>query len=184
MGRKYAFHNHDKLYFVTFTVVNWIDIFIRDVYRDIFYNSVRFCQTEKGLEVYAYCLMTNHIHLIIGKNGTPDLSDIVRDLKSFTAREIRKTIENNHLESRGKWIMWMMKNIGINNKRNKDFQFWFQHNHPIELSSNNMMQQRLNYIHNNPVKAGFVDDPCAWLHSSARDYYGVGKGRIDLKMIF
>lgn len=183
MGRKYIFNDQDKIYFVTFTVVHWIDVYIRESYRDIFYESVSFCQKEKGLEVYGYCIMTSHIHLIIGKNGTHELSDIVRDLKSFTSRHTRKEIESNLQESKKDWMMWMMKRAGLRNKRNKDFQFWFQDNHPIELSSNEMMQQRLDYIHNNPVEAGFVDNPSDWMHSSARDYSGVGKGRIELVLI-
>lgn len=183
MGRKYVFSDQDAIYFVTFTVIEWIDIFIRDIYRDIFYNSVYFCQKEKGLEVYAYCIMTSHIHMIIGRNGTSNLSDIIRDLKSFTSRHTRKTIENNIQESRKNWMMRMMKSTGIKNERNKDYQFWLQDNHPVELSSNEMMEQRLDYIHNNPVEAGFVDDPCAWLHSSARDYASVGKGRVELIFI-
>ena len=69
------------------------------------------------------------------------------------------------------------------NIRNKDFQFWQQHNHPIELATNEMIDQRVNYIHNNPVEAGFVDEPHAWLHSSARDYASEGKGKIDLIFI-
>jgi putative transposase len=82
MGRKYKFHDDRALYFVTFTVVYWLDIFIRDEYKNIFYESIRYCQKEKGLEVYGFCIMTSHIHLIIGtENGV--LSDIVRDLKSF-----------------------------------------------------------------------------------------------------
>jgi putative transposase len=87
------------------------------------------------------------------------------------------------MESKRDWMMWMMKRAGSKNNRNNDFQFWLQDNHPVELSSNEMMQQRLDYIHRNPVKAGFVDDPSHWLHSSARDYSGFDKGRIDLILI-
>ena len=183
MGRKYVISDQQSIYFVTFTVIQWIDVYIRDIYRDIFYDSILFCQNKKGLEVYAYCLMTSHIHMIIGKNGIHDLTGIIRDLKSFTSRHTRKLIENSIHESRKGWMMEMMKNTGLNNDRNKDFQFWLQDNHPVELSSNKMMEQRLDYIHNNPVEAGFVDDPCSWLHSSARDYAGVGKGRVELKYI-
>ncbi len=183
MGRKYRFSDQEKIYFVTFTVVHWIDVFTRDVYRDIFYQSISYCQREKGLEVYAYCIMTNHVHLIIGNNGATEFSNIIRDLKSYTSRSIRNEIEANEQESRSSWMMWLMKKAGLQNKRNKDFQFWFQDNHPIELSTNEMMDQRLEYIHNNPVKAGFVDEPTAWLHSSARDYAGEGRGRIDLILI-
>jgi putative transposase len=94
MGRKYTFKDQEKIYFVTFTVVNWIDVYIREPYRDIFYESIKFCQQNKGLEVYAYCIMTSHIHMIIGRNGIHDLSEIIRDLKSFTSRHTRKEIEN------------------------------------------------------------------------------------------
>jgi putative transposase len=182
MGRKYKFHDNSKLYFVTFTVVEWVDVFTRDTYRDIIYDSLKFCQTNKGLEVYAYCFMTSHIHLIIGTE-TGVLSDIVRDFKSFTSRHIRIAIGQNEHESRRDWMLEIFSKAGDKNKRNIDFQFWQQHNHPIELSNPTMMTQRLNYIHNNPVEAGFVDKVEEWLHSSAADYYGTRKGRIELIMI-
>lgn len=121
MARKYKFHDHSKRYFVTFTVVHWIDAFIREAYRNIFYESIRYCQEKKGLEVYGYCIMTSHIHLIIGTEQG-NLSDIVRDLKSFTSRQIRKSIENSNTESRKEWMLWMFKRTGIQNERNIDFQ--------------------------------------------------------------
>ena len=83
MGRKYKFHDYSKLYFVTFTVINWIDPFIRNENRNIFYDSIAFfCKKNKNLEIYAYCIMTSHIHMIIGTE-LGNLSDIVRDFKSF-----------------------------------------------------------------------------------------------------
>lgn len=180
MGRKYAIRNQEGLHFVTFTVVYWLDIFIRDVYRNIFYESLEFCQKNKGLNVHAYCIMSSHVHLIVSASGTISLSEIVRDLKSFTSRHIRKTLEADTTESRKEWMLWLMKRAGSKNERNKDFQFWQQHNHPIELSTNEMIDQRLDYTHNNPVEAGFVEEAHYWLHSSARDYTEAGKGRIEL----
>ena len=182
MGRKYKFHDNTKLYFVTFTVVDWIDVFTRIEYTEIVYNSLRFCQQEKGLELYAYCIMTNHMHLIIGTE-TGSLPDIVRDFKSFTPRHIRKAIENNSYESRKVWIIKIMKKLGSDNERNKDFQFWQQHNHPIELNTNELLDQRLNYIHQNPVKAGFVEKEEYWINSSAGDYYGIRKGAVEIIII-
>jgi putative transposase len=182
MGRKYKFHDDRKLYFVTFTVIDWIDIFTRNEYTEIIYDSIKYCQQNKGLEVYAYCIMTNHIHLIIGSKHNV-LSDIVRDFKSFTSRQIRKEIINNPIESRKVWMLDLMEKHGLANDRNKDFQFWQQHNHPIELNTNEMLDQRLNYIHKNPVKAGFVEKEEEWLNSSAGDYYGIRKGKIDLIFI-
>lgn len=153
------------------------DAYVRDAYRDIFYDSILFCQNKKGLEVYAYCLYDKSYTHDNWKKWIHDLSDIIRDLKSFTSRHTRSPLKNNIQESRKEWMMEMMKNTGFKNDRNKDFKFWLQDNHPVELSSNKMMEQRLDYIHYNPVEAGFVDDPCAWLHSSAGDYSGVRKGR-------
>lgn len=182
MGRKYKFHDNSKLYFVTFTVINWIDVFIRQEYRDVVYESIRYCQKEKNLDVYGYCIMTSHIHMIIGtENGV--LSDIVRDFKAFTSRHIRKAIETHYGESRKAWMLWMMKRAGINNARNKDWQFWQQHSHPIKLNNLEIALQRLNYIHKNPVVSGMVDFPEEWKHSSAGIYSGIRKGEIDIVLI-
>ena len=86
MGRKYAIRNNESLYFVTFTIVYWLDVFIRDLYRDILYDSIAYCQANKGLNVHAYCFMSSHVHLIISAKDGSKLSDIIRDLKSFTSR--------------------------------------------------------------------------------------------------
>ncbi len=106
-------------------------------------------QIQKGLEVGAWCMMTNPIHMIIRTRGLNQLEDIIRDLKAFTARHITKMIEKSTQESRKNWILEMMKNAGRNKSNNKDFQFWEQHNHPIELSTNKLIDQRLTYIHEN-----------------------------------
>jgi putative transposase len=179
MGRKYAIRSKEHFYFVTFTVVEWIDVFIREEYRNILMESIRYCQKEKGLWVGAYCIMTSHVHMAIGTNGNNKLEDIIRDLKSYTSRHIRKYMENNPHESRKKWMLEILEKAGTNKSNNKDFQFWQQHNHPIELSTNAILQQRLDYIHENPVKAGFVEKPGNWLLSSARDYEGI-RGRIEI----
>lgn len=179
MGRKYAIRDQERFYFVTFTVIHWMDVFIREEYRTIFIDSIKYCQREKGLEVGAWCLMTSHAHLIMGSNGLMKLEDIIRDLKSYTSRHIRKSIEQSIQESRREWLLNAMIKTGTNKSNNKDFQFWQQHNHPIEMSSNELFNTRLNYIHENAVEAGFVDDSMDWRYSSARDYGG-RKGLIDL----
>ena len=112
MGRKYAIRDQEKFYFVTFTITHWLDVFIREEYRSVFIESIKFCQKEKGLQVGAWCLMTSHAHLIVGTNGEMKLQDIVRDLKSFTSRHIRKTIEENMQESRREWLLNAMTKAG------------------------------------------------------------------------
>ncbi|TAE78575.1 MAG: hypothetical protein EAY81_12005 [Bacteroidetes bacterium] len=122
--------------------------------------------------------MTSHVHMIIGTE-TSNLSDIVRDFKSYTSRQIRQEIENSNHESRKEWMLWMFKRAGIHNERNIDYQFWVQNNHPIELNNSEKAIQRLDYIHNNPVVSGFIEKAEDWLHSSAGDYAGIRKGKVD-----
>jgi REP element-mobilizing transposase RayT len=181
MSRKYKFRDNEKLYFVSFAVVYWIDVFIRNEYKEVLLESLRFCQKEKGLEVYAWCIMTSHIHLIIGSNKKP-LSDIMRDLKSHTSRELKKEILSHPQESRREWMLWMMKRAGLKNGNNKDFQFWQQHNHPLELDNNTIKDNTLEYIHNNTIEAGFVDKQEDYLYSSARDYMGI-QGKLSINII-
>lgn len=182
MSRKYKIHNDTQVYFVTFTIVNWIDVFIRDDYREIVVNSIKYCQQHKGLEVYAWCIMTSHVHLIIGSDGKNKLQDIIRDLKSYTSRSIRKAIEEHTGESRKEWLLWVFGKFGLYNSNNIDWQLWQQHSHPIELSNATITKQRLHYLHENPVVAGFVSQADHWIWSSAYDYAG-GKGMIDLIFI-
>ncbi|GGK76514.1 transposase [Rufibacter glacialis] len=181
MSRSYKVRNQQSLYFVSFATVNWIDVFTRREYRDIFVESLQFCIKHKGLEVYAWCLMSNHVHLIIGSTGEK-LENILRDLKRHTSKELTKAIEENSRESRRAWMLWMFERAGTKNPNNTKYQFWQQQNHPIELSSNVMVEQRLEYLHQNPVVAGWVEEPEHYLYSSARDYAGL-KGLVEVLLV-
>jgi len=126
--------------------------------------------------------MTNHIHLIIGSQKDP-LAGIMRDLKKFTSSKILKAIEGNIQESRREWLLWMFERAGKRNVNNKKYQFWQQHNQPIELNSPEIAQQKLDYLHQNPVEAGFSSEPEEYWYSSARDYAGK-KGLLDVLFLF
>ena len=110
------------------------------------------------------------------------MQDILRDLKSFTSRNLNEAIKTHPQESRKEWMIWMMERAGKRNGNNNDWQLWQQHNQPIELNTNEMMDQRLDYLHHNPVEAGFVSEPEHWRYSSAIDYAG-GKGLLDVCFI-
>ena len=183
MSRKYKIRNQDKLYFVTFTVINWLDVFIRKEYRDIFLDSIRFCQQNKGLEVCAYCIMSSHVHMIIGRHGEMSLEGIIRDIKKYTSVKIIEAIRNNQHESRRELLLWLFERAGQRNANNVKYQFWQQHNHPIELDTNEMIDQRLHYIHNNPVEAGIVLSPEHYLYSSAVNYANLPEKLIDVILI-
>lgn len=181
MSRKYKFSDSSKLYFISFAVVHWIDLFIRKEYKDIVLDSWRFCQQEKDLEIYGWCIMTSHVHMIIGSRGRP-LDKIVSEMKSYTSRSLRKAIEAHKGESRKEWMLWMMQRTGNKNGNNNDWQLWQQHNQPIELSIPEMFYQKLEYIHLNPVEAGFVEREEDYWYSSARDFNGK-KGLIALSYV-
>jgi len=183
MSRKYTIRDQDKLYFVTFTVINWLDVFTRREYRNIFLESLKYCQQHKGLEVCAYCVMSNHIHLIIGRNGEPSLEEIIRDIKKYTSSRIVAAIKNNDRESRREWLLWFFERAGRNNSNNTNYQFWQQHNHPVELNTNEAIDRRLEYIHNNPVEAGIVLSPEDYLYSSAINYAGLPERMLEVILI-
>lgn len=142
-------------------------MFIRREYKDIVVDSLKYCNRHKGLEVYAWCLMSSHVHLVIGSSGEP-IEAILRDMKRHTFKIILKTIEDHNQESRKEWLLWMFKRAGSRNPNNETYQFWQQDNQPIALSNNQIMQQKLNYLHQNPVEAGIVKAPWKYQHSSAR----------------
>src|SRR5687768_16481443 len=83
MSEKYKVRDQERPYFITFSVEEWIDVFTRQQYKDIVLDSLRFCQKEKGLIIYGWCLMTNHIHLIVGRKGKYKIEEIIRDLKNI-----------------------------------------------------------------------------------------------------
>ena len=169
------------MYFISFTTVYWIDLFIRNEYKTILLESFRYCQTNKDLEIYGWCIMTSHVHMIIGSKGHP-LDKIVGELKSFTSRSLRKAIAQHPEESRREWMTLMMEKAGTQNSNNHEWQLWQQHNKPIEILNPEMFHQKLNYIHRNPVEAGFVENEEDYLYSSARDFYEK-KGLIELCFI-
>lgn len=184
MSRKYRFGAAHHAHFVTFTVVDWIDFFIRTEYKKVFLNAVRHYQQHNGLEVYAWCIMTSHVHLILRSEAPHDLSETIKKLKSYTSGIFHKMIEDEHnnYESRKRWLLWLMKQTGEHQSNSKGFQFWQQDNQPIELWSDEVFYQKMNYIHLNPVKAGFVLQPEEWHYSSALDHAG-RRGLLDLAVL-
>jgi putative transposase len=180
MSSKYKFTDKTGIYFTTSTVVDWVDVFTRDIYRDILLDSIRFCQTNQGLIIHAWVLMTNHLHMICSCNSNNNLALILRNLKSFTAMKLIDAIINNPKESRRENMLNVFETAGKKSSSNYKFKFWEHENHPILLDNSILFNQRLNYLHCNPVTAGFVVTPSNWKHSSAIDYFTNDKGLLDL----
>lgn len=172
MSRSYKFHNPEGLYFVSFAVVEWIDVFTRNLYKNILVESLSFCQQNKGMEIIAWCIMTNHVHLIFRsiKEQRPEL--LLGDFKRFTSKAIIKAIKENPQETRKNVILEQFRKAAKKSSNVKNYQFWQHDNKPIELWSNAVIQEKIDYIHQNPVEKGLVFRPEDYPYSSAVDYAG------------
>ncbi|WP_378185632.1 transposase [Aquimarina sp. W85] len=169
MSRKHKFHNKSGLYFVSFATVYWIDVFSRENYLSILASSLGYCRRQKKMEIYEYCFMPSHVHLVF-RCGNEDPSGRIRDFKKYTAKKVLKAIQENPQESRKEWMLWMFAKAGKGKSNVSTYQFWQHHNKPIELWTDKVIEQKIDYIHNNPVEAGFVTDPIDFKYSSARNF--------------
>ncbi|MEP1891427.1 MAG: transposase [Cyclobacteriaceae bacterium] len=180
MSEKYKFDDPDGLYFVTSTVVHWIDLFTQKEFKHIIIDSLKYCQTNKGLIIHAWCLMPSHLHMIISSNNE-SLSGIMRDFKKFTTKAILKELKVIN-ESRSEWLFRAFKNAGEDLKRITNHKLWQDGNQPKTIETNHFLDQKLDYIHNNPVESEIVDEAEHYLYSSARDYAGI-KGLLDIETL-
>ncbi|EKT4553286.1 transposase, partial [Flavobacterium psychrophilum] len=158
-------------HFITATVVDWIDVFTRKSYRDCIIECLDYCIKNKGMILYGYVIMSNHIHMIVQSNEG-NLSDLIRDFKKFTAKTILDKIQNEP-ESRREWMLERFKLATESHSRNKNYQFWQYGNHPEEIYSNKFMWSKLDYIHLNPVRASIVEKASQYIYSSASNYVNV-----------
>ncbi len=170
-GDRYYIRDQHAIYFVTFTVIEWLDVFSRLNNKNVVVDALNYGVDKKGLIVYAWCLMTSHLHLIVSAREPFQLSGIIRDFKEHTAKEvIRQIIEEP--ESRREDFLKKFEEAGKKDRRITKYKFWQPSNHAIELEPfrPDIMDQKLNYIHYNPVEEGIVMYPEEYLYSSARDY--------------
>ena len=171
-GGGYKIRNQHAIHFLTFTIVGWVDIFTRKETKAIIIESLSYCIEQKGLILYAYVIMSNHIHIIAKANeDTSGLSDIVRDFKKYTSSKIIDWINNSKKESRKEWMQVVFKYHAKFNSNNSNYQIWQQNNRPKEIVLPRFARQKLNYIHYNPVRSDYVEYPEHYKYSSYRNYY-------------
>ena len=181
MSHQYRVRNPDEIYFVTFTIVDWVDVFTRPAYKQLIIDSLIYCQQQKGLEVYAYCLMTNHLHLLVSAQLPNKLPDIIRDFKKHTNKQIIKLIQEE-VESRRDWMLYRFQYHAKYTSRIQDYKVWQDGYHGIVCDNINILSQKLDYIHNNPVRTGIVTTPECYQYSSAANYAGE-KGMMDVVLL-
>jgi putative transposase len=152
-------------HFLTCTVVGWTPVFTRPETVQIVLDSWRFLQESRGLAVFGYVILENHLHMIAFAD---ELAKVIAEFKSFTARQIIDLLEARNVET----LLQQLKLQKARHKTDRTYQFWQEGSHPQAILDDEMMWQKLEYIHNNPVERGYVDDPLHWRYSSARSYAG------------
>ncbi|GAB4044442.1 REP-associated tyrosine transposase [Spirosoma jeollabukense] len=171
MPQGYQIQDPGATYYLTLQVIDWVDVFTRKTYRDVVLDSLTYCRQHKSLDVYAYVVMSNHLHLLV-RAREENLSDVLRDFKKFTASQILKLIADSGVESRSDWLLKRFEFAAQRHVRNSTHQFWTHENHAVEIFTDRFLHQKADYIHQNPVRAGWVDEPQDYLYSSARNYGG------------
>jgi REP element-mobilizing transposase RayT len=152
------------VYFLTVTVIEWIDIFTKPKYFDLLKNTFQFCIEKKGLELYEYVFMTNHIHFIAGSSASSaGLDSIVRDFKKYTTHRMKDLLKE---ESRS-YISTLLRN-SYSRKDAVGFQIWQSGNYPEFIETDEFRNSKIQYIWDNPVKKQYVSKPEDWLYSSAK----------------
>ena len=165
MRTRYRITDNSYPYFLTCTIIEWLPVFTRKPYFEIVLDSLKYCRQEKGLKVFAYVIMDNHLHLVANGEG---LAATIKEFKSYTAQAIIQLAT-----SEGKdWLLNQFKYYKAKHKKESQYQVWQEGFHPQLVSSEEMLRQKVEYIHANPVRAGLVERAEDWLYSSARNYLG------------
>jgi REP element-mobilizing transposase RayT len=172
----YKVYETEHPYFMTCSIVDWLPLFSIPAVAEIVLNSLKFHQEKRDFTLFAYIIMENHIHLIA---QSKELKKCMRTLKSFTAREI---VDNLKVEGHDFYLK-KLKELKLVHHRDSEFQIWNEGYHPKQIRSDKMMEQKITYIHQNPVKRGYVEEAAHWRYSSYKNYLGK-EGLIPVTVAF
>lgn len=174
MRSRYKVTELNSPHFITCTIVGWLPVFTRARYLDIITTSLSFCRQQKELRLHAYVILDNHLHLVVSADN---LSQVIRDFKRHTAREILGVAQQENKL----WLLKQFEFFKSAHKINSQHQVWQEGFHPQAITTEDMLRQKLDYVHYNPVRLGLIDRPEDWRYSSARNYFGQdGVLEIDL----
>jgi len=178
MGR-YRVLDERGIYFTTSTIVSWMNVFTEPKYFNIIIDSLKFCQQRKGLIIYGYVIMLNHLHMIVNTIEKIRLSDVMRDFKKYTSKAISAELEkdNRRLES------YVFRKAAEREKETQQYKVWQSAFHPQLVYTPKVFRQKLEYVHLNPVRKGFVEKPEYWAYSSARNYVLADHSVIQVELV-
>ena len=176
MRDDYRIYDPSAIYFITSTIVEWVPVFTSKPYFDILVDSIQYCRLEKGLKVFVYVLMENHFHVIFQGEH---LSRTLQSLKRHTSMKILEQLKTDGKD----WVLNLFQFYKKRHKKSSRHQVWQEGFHPKQIISDDVFRQKAEYIHQNPVRRGYVDLPEHWHYSSAAQVLGIKKGPIDLDPI-
>ncbi len=177
MRTRYKIINESEIYFITSSITEMIPIFTSERYFKIIIVFLKYCRKEKGLKIYAYVIMDNHLHLIVsGKN----LSQTLASFKRHTAKFIIKYLKEDNLN----WILNQLSFYKRKHKKKSNYQVWQEGFHPQCISTDEMLRQKIKYIHYNPVKRGYVNEMEHWRYNSAKIIIDGDKGELELDELY
>jgi REP element-mobilizing transposase RayT len=169
----YFYTGNERCYYITLNVVDWVDVFIRPVYKNAIVESLNEFTERKGLIIHAWCLMSNHLHLLARTKQDYDWPYVFRELKRYTSQEVLAAM-NNDLEPdcRRQWMMQRFESPANVTRQLAKYHFWQDGFHPELCKTNEpaSVLHIINRIHQNPVRTLIVDKPESYIYSSARDY--------------
>ena len=166
MGRsRYKITDETAVHFVTCTVLHWLPVFTNQDSVGIIIDSLKYLQQE-GVKIYAWVILENHLHLVIQSNNTL-CKDLAR-FKRHTASKILALLRERNATT----LLDQFKYYKTAHKVDREMQFWQEGSHPELVANDLMLRQKIEYIHLNPVKRGYVDQAEHWRYSSARSYLG------------
>lgn len=175
--KKYRLYpDQTNLYFCTNTIVEWQCVFKEEKYFEIVLDSLKYCQQYKGLILFAYVIMLNHMHMLISYADGEDLSAIMRDFKRHTSTQIARELEHDN----ERLLLYVFREAAQRRRRTIKYKIWHDDFHPIAIFSDKWFEEKMDYIHNNPVKKGLVMRPEDWKYSSARNWILDDNSLIDL----
>ncbi len=166
-----------QIYFVTSTIIEWIPVFTSSKYFNLIIEPVIFCQLKKNLKVYSYVFLDDHFHMIISGDN---ITRIMSSVKMFSAGKIIKILEKENK----RWLLNQFEYFRKRYKINSTHQIWQEGFHPQIIYTEEVLYQKIEYIHSNPVRRGLVELPEHWKYSSAMDYVSERKGPIEIDRTF
>jgi REP element-mobilizing transposase RayT len=173
----------DACYLLTLNIVDKIDLFVRPAYKQVIADALNHFIRTQSLNLYSWCLMSSHLHLVLRTKDGSAPAYFERDFKKYTTPALLKTIEVE-MDLRRDWMLQRFEEYSKSLRRLEKFHLWQNCSSPfrIENGQPRLLMDRIAHVDENPVREGIVDQPESYLFSSARDYAGI-RGLVAVKIV-